>query len=77
MVTIYTERGPAGEVLAELAESENRSFDFARVAAISLGAAFLLSMVAAFNLNSDVKKLTNDKVPYIQQRISELPIAQR
>ena len=72
MVTIYTERGPAGEVL-----TEKRPFSFGRTAAISLGTALLLSLVAAYNLNADVKDLTHNKIPYIQERISVLPMAQR
>jgi len=55
MVTIYTERGPAAEVMVE---SEKRSFSFGRLAAISMGTALLLSLVAAFNLKSDVDNLT-------------------
>lgn len=70
MVTIYTERGPAGEVL-----TERRPFNFGRMAAISLGTALLLSLVGAYNLNADVKDLTDNKVPYIQQRLAVMPVA--
>jgi hypothetical protein len=70
MVTIYTERGPAGEVLME-----KQRFNFGRMAAISLGAALLFSLVGAFNLSNDVKNVTAQKVPYIQQRVAELPAA--
>ncbi len=72
MVTIYTERGPAGETLRE-----ERPFNFGRLAVVSLGAALLLSLVAAFNLNSDVKNLTANKMPYVQDRIAAVPIVQR
>lgn len=74
MVTIYTERGPAAEVLIE----EKNTFNFGRLAAITLGTGLLLSLVAAFNLSSDVNDLTQNKVPYIQNRVAMLQLpAQR
>jgi hypothetical protein len=74
MVTIYTERGPAAEVLIE----EQNTFNFGRLAAITLGTGLLLSLVAAFNLSSDVNDLTQNKVPYIQNRVAMLQLpAQR
>jgi hypothetical protein len=67
MVTIYTERGPAGEVL-----TERKPFHFGRLMAFSLGTALLLSLIGAYNLNADVNGLINQEVPYIQQRIAEI-----
>ena len=53
MVTIYTERDPRIEAF-----HEERPFNFGRLALISLATALLLSLLASFNLNSDVKNLT-------------------
>jgi hypothetical protein len=64
MVTIYTERGPATEILVE-----KPSFNFGRLAAITLGTGLLLSLVAAYNLNSEVNDLTQNKLTYVQNRI--------
>jgi hypothetical protein len=69
MVTIYTERGVAGEVLAE---KQTKPFYFGRMMAISLGTALLLSLVAVANLSADVKVFTDNCCPYIQQRLSEI-----
>lgn len=67
MVTIYTERGPAGEVIVE-----RKTFSFAKLCSISLGTALLLSLIGAYNLNRDVKDLTHNKIPYIQMRLSAM-----
>jgi hypothetical protein len=70
MVTIYTERGPATEMLVE-----KPSFNFGRLAAITLGTGLLLSLVAAYNLNSDVKDLTQNKLTFVQNQIEmEQPV---
>jgi hypothetical protein len=49
---------------------ENRRFDFTRTLMISLSAALLLSLVGAYNLNKDVKVLTSNTVPTLQQEIA-------
>ncbi|MGH9553537.1 MAG: hypothetical protein ACRD3W_29415 [Terriglobales bacterium] len=67
MVTIYTERGLATEVV-----TERRQFSFAKCASIACGTALLLSLIACYNLNKDVKDLTHNKLPYIQMRLSML-----
>jgi hypothetical protein len=67
MVTIYTERGPAGEVLAE-----KKPFYFGRMMAISLGTALLLSLVAVSDLAAEVNVLTDTDCSYVQQRLSEI-----
>ena len=69
MVTIYTERGPASETLEEL---DKPQFHFGRMLAISLGTALLLSLVGTYNLYADVKDLVNNKVPDLQQQISQI-----
>jgi len=69
MVTIYTERGPATEVYVE-----KKPFNFGRLAAISLGSALLMSLVAAYNLNSEVQDLTQNKLANVQQQLSVMPV---
>ncbi len=44
----------------------------AKLAAVALGTALLLSLIGAFNLNRDVKLVTNSEAPYIQQRLADL-----
>ncbi len=70
MVTIYTENGRVGE--ASTCTDECKKTRTMRLAAVSLGTALLLSMIGAYNLNSDVKDLTNNKVAYIENRVSNL-----
>jgi hypothetical protein len=43
-----------------------------KLAAVALGTALLLSLIGAFNLDRDVKIVTNDQVPYINQRIQNV-----
>lgn len=70
MVTIYTERG---RVESEtVVEDDIRKQNTIRMALICLGTGLLLSLIGAFNLNADVNDLTNNKVPYIQDRINSL-----
>ncbi len=66
MVTIYTENG----IVNEGNTCEIRRFDFTKTLMISLSAALLLSLVGAYNLNRDVKVLTNNTVPTLQQDIA-------
>lgn len=72
MVTIYTERGPRIEAF-----HEERPFNFGRLALISLATALLLSLLASFNLNSDVKNLTTKKMSYVQDRLGAIRQIQR
>jgi hypothetical protein len=65
MVTIITERGTIDENGNVI-----RSFDFMKVLGISLATGLLLSLVAAYNLNSDVTDLTQNKVPELQRQIA-------
>lgn len=48
------------------AEKESRTM---KLAAISLGTALLLSLIGAYNLNRDVKLVTNQQVPYVENRL--------
>jgi hypothetical protein len=43
-----------------------------KLAAISLGTALLLSLICAYNLNRDVKVVTNQEVPYVQSRLDSV-----
>lgn len=70
MVTIYTENGRVEEV--ESCEQECKKTRTMRLAAVSLGTALLLSMIGAYNLNSDVKDLTSNKVAYIENRVTDI-----
>jgi hypothetical protein len=72
MVTIYTERGPAGEVLLE-----KKEFHFGRLAITALVTACLLSLIALYNLNKDVKDLTQNKLPSLQLQIAMDSAVQR
>jgi hypothetical protein len=67
MVMIYTERGSAGEVLAE-----KKPIHFGQMVSISLGTALLLSLIAAYNLKVDTDNLVNQKTAYIQQQTAEI-----
>ena len=69
MVTIYTENGRVAE---ESCEQECKKTRTMRLAAVSLGTALLLSMIGAYNLNSDVKDLTTHKVAHIENRVSDI-----
>lgn len=71
MVTIYTEHGPAKEALEEQ-EVGRKQFNFWQMAAICGGASLLLSLVACYNLRQDVKELTQNKVPQLQDMVSVL-----
>lgn len=51
---------------------ETRKDSTAKLAAVALGTALVLSLVGAFNLNRDVKTLTSSQVPYIEQRIDNM-----
>ncbi|MDR3612043.1 MAG: hypothetical protein P4L53_00655 [Candidatus Obscuribacterales bacterium] len=66
MVTMYTENGMVNEGNT----CEIRRFDFTKTLMISLSAALLLSLVGAYNLNRDVKELTANTVPILQQEIA-------
>jgi hypothetical protein len=70
MVTIYTERGRVTE--DGVIDSEVRQSKIMRLGAVCLGTGLLLSLVGAFNLNADVNDLTHNKVPYMQDRISQV-----
>ncbi len=70
MVTIYTENGRVAQ--ASTYADECKKARTMRLAAVSLGTALLLSMIGAYNLNSDVKDLTHNKVAYIENRVSNL-----
>ena len=70
MVTIYTENGRVEET--ESCAEECKKTRTMRLAAVSLGTALLLSMIGAYNLNSDVKDLTTNKVAYIENRVSDI-----
>ena len=52
--------------------SEIRKNNTARLAAVALGTALLLSLIGAYNLNKDVKMVTNSQVPYIEQRLDNI-----
>jgi hypothetical protein len=52
--------------------AEIRKDNTARMAAIALGTALRLSLVGAYNLNRDVKLVTNSQVPYIEQRLDSM-----
>jgi len=49
--------------------SADREARTIKLAAISLGTALLLSLICAYNLNHDVKVVTNQEVPYVQNRL--------
>ncbi len=68
MVTIYTENGR----VAENCEEDCKKTRTMRLAAVSLGTALLLSLIGAYNLNSDVKDLTTHKVAYIENKVSDI-----
>ena len=51
------------------AEREVRTI---KLAAISLGTALLLSLIGAYNLNRDIKVVTNQEVPYVQNRLDAI-----
>lgn len=42
------------------------------LAAVALGSALLFSLIGAFNLDRDVKLITNTQVPYIEQRVENI-----
>lgn len=67
MVTMYNENGIVSE---DGNTCEIRRFDFTKTLMISLSAALLLSLVGAYNLNRDVKGLTANVVPTLQQDIA-------
>ena len=67
MVMIYTERGPAGEVIAE-----KKPFHFGQMLSISLGTALLLSLIAAYNLKLDTDNLVNQKTANIEQQTARI-----
>lgn len=48
---------------------------FQRFCAITVLSALLFSGIAIANLNSDVKNVTEMKVPYIENRVADLPQA--
>jgi hypothetical protein len=70
MVTIYTENGQIAE--ESTCADECKKTRTMRLAAVSLGTALLLSLIGAYNLNSDVKDLTHNKVAYIENRVTNL-----
>jgi hypothetical protein len=49
--------------------SEQKKDNTLKIAAFALGTALILSLIGAFNLNKDVKLVTNSEVPYVQQRL--------
>ena len=53
-------------------DAQTRKERTGKLAAVALGTALLLSLVGAFNLDRDVKIVTNDQVPYINQRIQNI-----
>lgn len=70
MVTIYTENGKVSS--EEACAEECKKTRTMRLAAVSLGTALLLSFIGAYNLNSDVKDVTNNKVGYIENRVDAI-----
>jgi len=70
MVTIYTEQGRVSEY--GILESEVRQSNIMRIAGICLGAGLLMALVGAFNLNANINDLTHNKVPYMQDTISQI-----
>ena len=52
--------------------AETRKEHTTKLAAVALGTALILSLVGAFNLDKDVKLVTNSQVPYIQQRLDNI-----
>jgi hypothetical protein len=48
---------------------------FQRFCAITVLSALLFSGIAISNLNADVKSVTDQKVPYIENRVADLPHA--
>jgi hypothetical protein len=69
MVTIYTERGRVNEYGVE---TKPRQSNLVRMASICLGTGLLLSLVGAYNLNADINDLTNNKMPYMQDKINQI-----
>lgn len=67
MVTIYTENG---KVADEACAEECKKTRTMRLGAVALGTGLLLAMIGAYNLNSDVKDLTHNKVAYIENRVN-------
>lgn len=50
----------------------DRASRTAKLATVALGTALLLSLIGAYNLNRDVKVVTNQEVPYVQNRLQEV-----
>lgn len=71
MVEVYTENGKIVEESCAM-DQECKKTRTMRLAAVSLGTALLLSLIGAYNLNSDVKDLTGNKVAYIENRVSDI-----
>ncbi|HEY9733527.1 MAG TPA: hypothetical protein V6C89_16530 [Drouetiella sp.] len=71
MVEVYTENGRIVEENCAMSQ-ECKKTRTMRLAAVSLGTALLLSMIGAYNLNSDVNDLTKNKVGYIENRVSDI-----
>lgn len=73
MVTIYTENGRvADDSTCAIDADECKKTRTMRLGAVALGTAMLLSLIGAYNLNADVKDLTQNKVAYMEQRVSQI-----
>jgi hypothetical protein len=62
----------SNECAINTCDAETRKERTGKLAAVALGTALLLSLIGAFNLDRDVKLVTNDEVPYINQRIENI-----
>ncbi len=62
----------SNECATNTCDAQTRKERTGKLAAVALGTALLLSLIGAFNLDRDVKLVTNDQVPYINQRIQNI-----
>jgi hypothetical protein len=62
----------SSECALDTCDAQTRKERTGKLAAVALGTALLLSLIGAFNLDRDVKLVTNDEVPYINQRIQNI-----
>jgi hypothetical protein len=60
------------ECAVNTCDAQTRKERTGKLAAVALGTALLLSLIGAFNLDRDVKLVTNVQVPYIEQRVDNI-----